>query len=137
MGFLIALLALPLFADDAAEGLTIREIRIEGLTHTHEPLVRAQLTSAVGEPYRQTTAALDRERLDRLGVFADIEIFPVVEGDEVVVMITVGETLRFVPFPSLSFSGENGMAGGPGVKATNLFGRAISVQPSSVRTWRY
>ncbi len=128
MGLLMALVALPLFADDAAEGRTIREIRIEGLKHTHETLVRHQLTCEVGEPYSQTTAAMDRERLDRLGVFADITIVPELEGDEVVVMITVGETLRFVPFPSLSFSGENGMAGGPGVKATNLFGRAISAQ---------
>ena len=47
MGLLMALVALPLFADDAAEGLTIREIRIEGLKHTHEPLVREQLTSEV------------------------------------------------------------------------------------------
>jgi outer membrane protein insertion porin family len=128
MGSLIALVALPLVADDSAESLTIREIRIEGLKYTHEPLVRQQLTCEVGEPYSQTAASKDRERLDRLGVFSDITITAEVHGDEVVVLIVVAETPRFLPFPSLSFSGENGMAGGPGVKATNLMGRAISLQ---------
>ncbi len=105
---------------------TVREIRIFGLEHTREPLVREQLTLEVGGPYSDEAAELDRERLDRLAVFSVIDITPQIDGDEVVVDITVEETARFLPFPAFSFVEENGVSAGPGVKATSLFGRAIA-----------
>jgi len=111
---------------EADERKTIREIRINGLIHTHEQLVRDQLTSVVGQPYDEAAIELDRERLDRLAVFSRIEIEPIPEGDEVTLDISVVETARFVPFPAFSFVEENGVSIGAGVKASSLLGRAIS-----------
>lgn len=109
-----------------AEGLTIREIRVEGLEYTREAIVRAQLLSEVGEPYSAERVEHDRERLDRLAIFSSIEIVPEIEGDQVDLVIAVAETARWVPFPAFSFVEENGVSAGAGLKASSLFGRAIS-----------
>ena len=60
----------------AANSQTIQEIRIEGLRHTREDVVRGQMHSRTGEPYDPEIVAGDRERLDRLGIFSAIDIRP-------------------------------------------------------------
>ncbi len=121
--FTFALQAAPIEGDGSN---TVREINIHGLEHTLESVVRQQLTSAVGDPYDEEIVELDRERLDRLAVFSEIEIEPTIDGDDVVLDIRVVETARFIPFPAFSFVEENGVSAGAGVKATSLLGRAIS-----------
>lgn len=116
----------PALAADPAEGLRVKEIRIHGLRYTREALVRDQLTSRVGAPYRAETVARDRERLDRLAVFSDIRIEPETDGGEVVIHVRLAETSRWVPFPAFSVVEENGVSVGAGVKTSGIRGRAIS-----------
>jgi len=112
--------------DAVFEGKTIREIRIVGLEHTREGIVRNQLTAQVGDPYDPEVIAHDEEHLDRLAVFSSISMLPEVDGEEVTLKIEVVETARFIPFPAFSFVEENGVSLGAGVKAASLLGRAIS-----------
>ena len=121
-------LFLPVCASaiEAEEGQIIREIRIHGLENTREDVVRQQLTSQVGQAYDEEVVEHDRERLDRLAVFSEIEIEHEADGDDVTLIINVVETARFIPFPAFSFVEENGVSAGAGVKATSLLGRAIS-----------
>jgi len=112
--------------ESGLEGKTIREIRITGLEHTREDVVRNQLTAEVGDVYDPEVILHDQERMDRLAVFSSITVMPEVQGDEIVVHIEVVETARFIPFPAFSFVEENGVSAGAGVKATSLLGRAIS-----------
>ena len=66
-----------------ADGAVVREIRISGLNRIREDYVRDVLASQEGEPYRRRNLEIDRERLDRLGVFNSQEVKAIQVGDDV------------------------------------------------------
>jgi outer membrane protein assembly factor BamA len=106
------------------EGRLIREIRIGPVRRPDTAdLVRRHLASREGEPLRRTTLQEDRRRLDALRLFSSIELEPVNEGDDVVLLVHLKETLRLLPFVGLSITDENGASAGPGFKGINLLGR--------------
>ncbi|MBM3792022.1 MAG: hypothetical protein FJW35_16960, partial [Acidobacteria bacterium] len=126
--WLLALFALtPSFGSQDHHRPLIREIRIAGLRHTRESVVREQLVCEVGRPYDPTTVQKDIERLDRLGVFSSIEIQPVTVTDGIVLEIRVSETIPYLVYPSFDANDENGLSAGLGVMTLNLFGRAVAV----------
>jgi len=106
------------------EGRTIREIRIDGLKHTREQIVRRELTSRTGEPLSARALAVDVESLDRLGVFSDVTIRTSAAEHEASVDIAVRETMPYLPIISLSVTDEDGVSAGPGFRSVNLFGPA-------------
>lgn len=112
--------------DSAAAGTTVREIRISGLKTTKEYIVRRELSTKVGAPFDRATLDRDYERLDRLGIFSEIVIYPSLDGDEAIVFIEVKETFPYLPIVSMSISDENGVSAGGGFKSVNFLGRAIS-----------
>jgi outer membrane protein assembly factor BamA len=122
---------LLLASDEAAvsqEGLygkTIKEIRIAGAEHTKDYVIRRELKSKVGQPYLESTAVGDLQRLDRLGILAAAEIYGEEEAGEVILTVAVKETFRFLPVISMSISDENGLSIGAGFKSVNLGGKAI------------
>ena len=79
----------------------------------------------MGEPYLEASGREDVQRLDRLGVFADVEVYGEEDAGEVILNIEVVETLRFLPVISMSISDENGISVGAGLKSVNLRGKAI------------
>jgi outer membrane protein assembly factor BamA len=79
----------------------------------------------VGEPYLEASIREDIQRLDRLGIFADVDIYGEDDAGEVILNIEVVETLRFLPVISMSISDENGISIGAGLKSVNLRGKAI------------
>ncbi|MFH1572564.1 MAG: BamA/TamA family outer membrane protein [Acidobacteriota bacterium] len=126
--WLLALFALtPSFGGQDHPQPLIREIRISGLQHTRESVVREQLVCEVGRPYDPTTVQKDIERLDRLGVFSSIEIQPVTVTGGIVIEIRVSETIPYLVYPSFDANDENGLSAGLGVMTVNLFGRAVAV----------
>lgn len=68
-------------------GKILNRIEISGLHHTKRQVVVSQLASKVGEPYLETDAERDLERLERLGVFSSVTFQAIAEGDEVVLQI--------------------------------------------------
>jgi len=126
------LLAASLLASEADTSLqadlygeTIKEIRIEGATHTKNFVILRELKSKVGEPYLEATVTQDAQRLDRLGIFASVQIYGEEDEGGVVLVVKVQETFRFLPVISMSISDENGISIGAGFKSLNLKGKAI------------
>ncbi len=79
---------------DAApyEGLSIQEVRIEGLKRVDEQLVRNQLRTAAGTAYRAATIDLDVRSLTRLNQFRRIRVdASLTEGRSVIVTFALDE----------------------------------------------
>lgn len=108
-----------------AAGGMVTAIRISGLRTTREYIVRRELLTEVGRPFDPATLEEDYERLDRLGIFSDIAIYPSFEGEGIVVFLDLKETFPYLPVVTMSISDENGISAGGGLKSVNLFGRAI------------
>lgn len=64
-----------------SEGI-IRRIRIRGNTRTRGTTVRSVLSLGPGDVYNEKRATVDRARLARLGIFADVSVAAQVPGDE-------------------------------------------------------
>jgi outer membrane protein insertion porin family len=111
-------------AQGALYGMPVKDIAIVGAKHTKEYVIRRELASRVGEPYLEANAALDVERLTRLGIFSGVEVYGRAASDGVMLTIDVVETFRFLPVVSVSISDENGVSIGGGVKMLNLGGHA-------------
>jgi outer membrane protein assembly factor BamA len=135
-GFLVLLVSLPLIQalpaqDESLRGKIIKEIRISKLKYTKEKVVTRELASKVGEPYFEETVRNDKLNLDRLRIFTSIEIAVIEDGESVILEVNLVETFPFLPTISFDVSEENGVSAGPGVKALNLFGRAISLSAAA------
>jgi outer membrane protein assembly factor BamA len=109
------------------EGTTIAVVTISGLRTIKEEIVREQIESRPGQPYRQAVADQDVVRLDRLGVFGDITLTPVDAGDALHVNVIVVETLRLLPAVSIAVTDENGVSAGPALKLLSLRGHPHEV----------
>ena len=111
-------------------GLIVSEIRIVGLHHTREEIVRGQLASEVGQPYTEANAMEDRRWLDQLGVFSSIRFTPDVVDNKVLLIVEFQEIPRILPYPSINVTGENGLSAGFGLKAPSFLRRAIPLSLS-------
>ena len=109
------------------EGTTIAAVTVTGLRHIKESVVLEQIESRPGRPYSQAVVDLDRVRLDRLGVFSDVTMTPVVTGDALSVNVDVVETLRVLPAVSIAVTDENGTSVGPAVKLLSVRGHPHEV----------
>jgi outer membrane protein insertion porin family len=107
------------------EGKNIKEIRIIGANKTKEYIILRELHSSVGQPFTEKNVVHDDQSLDKLGIFSYVNIYPIEEEGEVVLVIDVKETIRYLPVVSISISDENGISIGGGLKSVNMFGRAI------------
>ena len=105
------------------EGRTIAVVTVTGLRSIKESIVRDQIESRAGQPYRQAIADEDVVRLDRLGVFSDIRVTPGGTDEALQLNVSVVETLRILPLVSMAVSDENGFSIGPAVKLLSLRGR--------------
>jgi len=113
-------------AFENAYGKIIREIRLVGLKRTKEFIVLRELGSKVGEPFTEENARKDPDRLNRLGVFGSIELRPIVdENDEVILELHLKEIFPYLPRLSLEVSDADGVSVGGGFTALNLLGRGI------------
>ncbi len=56
------------------EGVTVREVRLEGLDRISPQAVRNEIRTAAGQPYREAAVQQDVRNLDRLGKFRRIGV---------------------------------------------------------------
>ena len=119
----LVLLSTSAAAQAPLDGRTILAVRVSGLKNIDEAVVRAQIESAAGRPYRRATADLDRVRLDRLGVFSEISVTARALDDGVEVDVALTETLRILPSVSIAVTDANGASAGPAVKMLSIAGR--------------
>lgn len=129
----LLLLSAPVRAEPAESlyGKPIREIRISPLKHTRESLVRDALWSKVGEPYLEENEAKDTGRLETLKIFSAGHFETSVVDGGVVLDVVLTETQPWIPLISANLTDNDGITLGPGLKAGNLFGRAISLSAAA------
>ena len=115
---------------DALDGRTVEQIVVEGLRKVQEPTVLRQMKSKVGELYSAANVAEDRVRLDRMALFTKIAIEARPGSDGVVIQVALKETLAYLPYPSFSVTGEQGVTVGGGLKSTNFLGTGANLATS-------
>jgi outer membrane protein insertion porin family len=128
LGFLLCLTATTVYSQENqvnSEGKIIKEMRLEGLKRTKEYIVLRELTSKVGEALRQENLDREKQKLELLDIFSDIQIETELVGDEVILTYIFVETFPILPSLGLKISDENGVSVGGGVKSPNLLGRDI------------
>ena len=100
----------------------LQAIRFEGLHHTNFATVRNEIQARPGQPCDAVCQQEDLDGLDRLGAFAGVSA--VRQGDTLVFRLI--ELPLVVPVPNGRISDEEGISLGAGLKAPNLFGRAVA-----------
>jgi outer membrane protein assembly factor BamA len=105
----------------------IKEIRFEGVHHTDLEMLERELLSKVGQPFRTENLAQDRQRLDRLNIFSEIDFKILNQKDGVILTVVLRETFLHLPIPAIEVSEENDLTIGGGYKTQNLFGRAVGI----------
>ncbi len=95
---------------------------VEGLRHTHRATVDREIFARPGQVCDAVCLQSDLDRLDRLGAFAGVAAAR--RGDTLVYRLT--ELPLVVPVPNGRISDEEGISLGAGLKAPNLFGRAVA-----------
>jgi outer membrane protein insertion porin family len=111
-------------SQDDLYGKPVKEIAIVGAKRTKEYVIRRELISRVDQPYLETNAKLDIEKLTRLGIFSVVKVHGRASGGGVILTIYVVETFSILPVVSIAISDENGVSVGGGLKMLNLGGRA-------------
>ena len=104
------------------EGRPVAAIRVVGLRHTKPELVERHLRDRVGAPWHEANLAAVTRRLDELRLFTAVAIAPVLENNQVILEVTVIETLRVLPTASVRVTDENGFSFGFGAKVINVMG---------------
>jgi outer membrane protein assembly factor BamA len=112
-------------AADSSFGKPVKEIRLEGLKRTKKYIVTRELITKIGEPCLQENLAKEKQRLELLDVFSDIDIEATAVQDSAVVTYRFIETFPFLPSIALKITDENGVSAGGGLKSPNLFGKDI------------
>jgi outer membrane protein assembly factor BamA len=110
-------------ATDPMDGRVVKAIRVSGLRNLMPEVVERHLATRVGAPFRRATLAADQRRLDELRLFTSVLLEPRLENDEVILDVTVTETLRLLPTVILRVTDENGVSAGAGLRGINLLGR--------------
>ncbi len=126
--FLFCLISTSVFSQESqasAEGKIIKEIRLEGLKRTKEYIVTRELISKVGEPLSQENLDREKNKLELLDIFSEIQIETELVGDEVILAFIFIEIFPILPSIGLKISDENGVSVGGGVKSPNLLGKDI------------
>jgi outer membrane protein insertion porin family len=112
--------------EDKLEGMTIKEIRIIGAKWTREYVITREMLSKVGQPYSALKVQKDYQHLDRLGIFSEIEIRPIENEGEVILEVTVKESLPFFPSPALRITDEDGLQLGFSIGYINALHKGVS-----------
>lgn len=107
------------------EGRTVTAIALEGNKTTRDSVIARELQTAVARPFQTSVLAGDVTRLVNLQVFAAIEPELHEDGQGVKLLLRLTEMPAIVPFPTFTYTEENGFSYGLAVSALNLAGQGI------------
>lgn len=105
-----------------ATGEPITDVRILGNARTNEDTVRSIAGVKIGDVLEADTLETVRERLNTVGLFADVNVWWETQGEGVRVNIAVKDKFPWAPVPTGSWSANNKSLGLLFVHG-NLFGR--------------
>jgi len=128
---LLALVALgPV--DVWGEETLITRIVIEGNLVTREHVIRREISHPVGQPFDSLLALQDRNRLYNLRIFEMVQVYTrAVEGNKLVLVVEVRESLRLLALPLVYRIEEVGWSYGGAVSILNFRGLNQTVGASA------
>jgi outer membrane protein assembly factor BamA len=106
-------------------GRIIGEIRFEGLVQTKESVVTRTILNRVGSAYSEDLWAEEKERLMDLDLFASVALTVDDSPSGAVLTYRFTELPRFLFFPAMRRTDQDGLLMGPGVVFMNLFGLGV------------
>lgn len=111
-------------ASSVVDTPVIAKIEIRGNQLTKNYIIEREIHHPVGVPFDSTIAMMDRNRIDNLGIFSDVQFYlsPADKG-EVILTYYVVETWRIFPVPLIMYQEETGWSYGGMLLVKNFRGR--------------
>ena len=126
----LLLLLLPIaaaYAGGELDGAIVQQVTWTGTRVTKDRTVSRELETRVGEALDSTTVQKDVQRLENLGIFADVQVVATAVDGGVAVEYRLVEMPSYIPYVAFKYTEENGFSIGPALSAGNLFGRDIAL----------
>jgi outer membrane protein assembly factor BamA len=105
----------------------VTSVSITGNRVTRAYVITREVHTRVGQPFRFDTLVADLQRLENLGLFAEMDVTPEADGEGVRLNLSVRESPALILLPSFLYTEENGFSYGGALTAMNLTGRGISL----------
>lgn len=111
-------------ASSVVDTPVISKIEIRGNQLTKNYIIEREIHHPVGVPFDSTIAQEDRNRIDNLGIFSDVQFYlsPADKGKLILTYFVV-ETWRIFPVPIIMYQEETGWSFGGMVMIKNFRGR--------------
>jgi outer membrane protein insertion porin family len=109
------------------ENRKVTALQLTGHRATKEYVIRREIRTREGEPFRAATLVEDVQRLDNLSLFAQIRVEAEPDPEGVHLVLRFKEMPPLIPLLGFSYTEEDGFSGGPKLSALNLAGRDISL----------
>lgn len=111
-------------ASSVVDTPVIAKIEIRGNQLTKNYIIEREIHHPVGVPFDSTIAMMDRNRIDNLGIFSDVQFYliPVSKG-AVTLIYHVAETWRIFPLPIFIYQEKSGWSLGGMLMIKNFRGR--------------
>lgn len=119
---LLLSLGLPGFPEEKD---IVKEIKITGLEKTSRFVVESKLQHRPGGPFSEPLWLREKYDLMDLDLFADVELSVAETQDGLVLEYRFRELPRFIIFPAMKRTDQDGLLMGPGITFMNLFGLGI------------
>ena len=100
----------------------------QGLKTTAQAVVNRELKNKIGDPFTCRKWEAERERLQDLDIFADIELQAVVKDSQVVLHYSFHELPPYIPFVAVSKTDQDGLSLGPALASLNFLGQGIRAE---------
>jgi outer membrane protein assembly factor BamA len=106
-------------------GKTVVRVDLTGNRFTRDFVIRRQLKTRAGQPFRLDDLHQDLVRLENLDLFSSVKVKAQPLTDGVALTLYLREIPPVVPYLTYDVTDEDGWSYGPAVKAVNLFGRDL------------
>ena len=103
----------------------VTEIRFSGLEKTSAFVVESRLLHRKGEPFSEEIWLKEKNSLMDLDLFAEISLETSETGEGTILHYKFTELPRFIVFPAMKRTDQDGLLMGPGLTIMNLFGTGI------------
>lgn len=109
----------------AARSPLVTRIDLNGHKVTKEYIIRREIQHPTGEPLDSSLAVEDRNRIDNLGIFAEVKwkVVPVADGTAIIEYSVTESWPRIIPFPYPDYDEERGWSYGLALIVRNFQGR--------------
>lgn len=113
-------------------GQTVTAITLDGNDVTRDWVIAREIWTEVGRPLDLATVREDLVRLENLAIFGSVVATAVPDAGGVALNYVFTEMPWIIPYPSVSYTEENGFSVGLGVASPNFLGRDVALSASVV-----